>query len=195
MEKNSPPAVDMLVMGPWNHGGFSRGDGDRLGNVNFGSKTAAYYREKIEFPFFLYHLKGAGDGKFPRACVFQTGTNEWRKFDTVAARRSQIRQHLSRCQRETCLATDPRRPPFDEYLSDPSQPVPYIGSLVGPGVLNTYMTEDQRFAASRPDVLVYKAEVLDRDVTVLGTIGVDLKVSTTGTDSDFDVKLIDVLSQ
>ena len=67
MEKNGPPAVDMLVMGPWNHGGFARGDGDRLGNVNFGSKTAAYYREKIELPFFLFHLKGKGDGKFPRA--------------------------------------------------------------------------------------------------------------------------------
>src|SRR5256885_212705 len=77
-----PPAVNMLVMGPWNHGGFARGDGDRLGNVNFGSKTAAYYRERIELPFFLYYLKGRGDGKFPQAYIFQTGMNTWRKFDS-----------------------------------------------------------------------------------------------------------------
>ncbi len=82
MEKNNPPATNMLVMGPWNHGGFARGNGDRLGNVSFGSNTGQYYREKIEFPFFLYYLKGHGDGKFPKAYVFQTGVNEWRKFDT-----------------------------------------------------------------------------------------------------------------
>ena len=81
VEKNGPPAVDMLVMGPWNHGGFARGDGERLGNVNFGSKTAAYYRERIELPFFLLHLKGTGDGKFPRAQDLQTGLNQLRKFD------------------------------------------------------------------------------------------------------------------
>src|SRR5215471_4610533 len=78
MKQNGPPVVNMLVMGPWNHGGFARGDGDRLGNVNFGSKTAAYYRERIELPFFLYYLKGRGDGKFPQAYVFQTGMNQWR---------------------------------------------------------------------------------------------------------------------
>src|SRR5205085_1818507 len=89
MEKNSPPENLMLVMGPWNHGGFARGDGDKLGNVNFGSKTGVYYREKIEFPFFMYHLKGKGDGKFPRAWLFETGTNQWRKFDTWPPQQAQ----------------------------------------------------------------------------------------------------------
>ncbi len=104
MEKNGPPAVDMLVMGPWNHGGFARGDGDKLGNVKFGSKTAVYYRERIELPFFLYYLKGRGDGVFPKAYVFQTGMNQWRKFDALAARSRQTHYHLSGCKRCTRLA-------------------------------------------------------------------------------------------
>jgi hypothetical protein len=190
MEKNNPPAVDMLVMGPWNHGGFARGDGDRLGNINFGSKTALYYREHIEFPFFLYHLKGRGDAKFPKAYVFQTGLNEWRRFEQwppAAAKTASI--YLD--GQGKLAWQQPGAAAFDEYLADPNKPVPYVGSL-NTRVLNTYMTEDQRFAATRPDVLVYKSEVLDHDVTIFGPIDVDLKVSTTGTDSDFDIKVIDV---
>ncbi|MCU1236417.1 MAG: peptidase, partial [Candidatus Solibacter sp.] len=190
MEKNGPPAVDMLVMGPWNHGGFSRGDGDRLGNVNFGSKTAAYYREKIELPFFLYYLKGKGDGKFPRAHVFQTGMNQWRKFDVWPPAAAKATTIFLGPQGKLAWER-PLQAAFDEYLSDPNKPVPYIGYLAT-RVVNTYMTEDQRFAAARPDVLVYKSDVLTQDVNVLGPIMVDLKVSTTGTDSDFDVKIIDV---
>ncbi|MEO8371992.1 MAG: CocE/NonD family hydrolase [Candidatus Solibacter sp.] len=190
MEKNGPPAVDMLVMGPWNHGGFGRGDGDRLGNVNFGSKTGVYYRERIELPFFLYYLKGRGEGVFPRAQVFQTGVNQWRKFakwPPESAKPTTI--YLD--TKGAIAWQPPAQAAFDEYLSDPNKPVPYIGALAT-RVLNSYMTEDQRFAGMRPDVLVYKTAVLDRDVTVFGPIGVDLRVSTTGTDSDFDVKLIDV---
>jgi putative CocE/NonD family hydrolase len=190
MEKNHPPAVDMLVMGPWNHGGFSRGDGDRLGNVNFGSKTGVYYREKIELPFFLYYLKGRGDGKFPKAYVFQTGMNQWRKFDAwppAGAKSTTV--YLA--AKGKLAWQQPEQAAFDEYLSDPNKPVPYIGAIAT-RVLNSYMTEDQRFAAMRPDVLVYKSEPLDHDVNVFGPISVDLKVSTSGTDSDFDVKIIDV---
>jgi len=190
MEQNNPPAVDMLVMGPWNHGGFARGDGDRLGNVNFGSKTAAYYRERIEFPFFLYHLKGRGDGKFPKAYVFQTGLNQWRKFDAWPPAEAKQASIYLDAQGQLSFQR-PSQAAFDEYLADPNKPVPYVNAL-GTRILNTYMTEDQRFAATRPDVLVYKSEILDRDVTIYGPIDVDLKVSTTGTDSDFDVKVIDV---
>ena len=190
MEKNSPPPVNMLVMGPWNHGGFARGDGDRLGNINFGSKTGVYYREKIEFPFFLYHLKGRGDGKFPKAYLFETGVNQWRRFDTWPPQDAPARTIYLGGKGKLAWA-QPQESAFDEYLSDPNKPVPYIGHVTM-GVHNTYMVEDQRFAAARPDVLVYKTEVLDRDVSVFGPIGVDLKVSTTGTDSDFVVKVIDV---
>ena len=189
MEKNSPPA-DMLVMGPWNHGGFARGNGDRLGNVNFGSNTAAYYREKIELPFFLYYLKGRGDGKFPKAWLFQTGTNQWRKFDAWPPRQA-VPTTIYLDAKGKLAWQPPVESGFDEYLSDPNKPVPYIGRVT-PGVLNSYMTEDQRFASTRPDVLVYQTPVLDHDVNVFGPIMVDLKVSTSSTDSDFDVKVIDV---
>jgi hypothetical protein len=189
MEKHTPPA-DMLVMGPWNHGGFSRGDGDRLGNVNFASKTAQYYREQIEFPFFLHYLKGRGDGKFPKAWVFQTGMNQWRRFDAWPPREAQATDLFLDAGGKLAWSR-PAVAGVEEYLSDPNKPVPYVGRIVQ-GVLNTYMTEDQRFAAMRPDVLVFKTEPLDHDVSVFGPIEVDLKVSTTGTDSDFDVKVIDV---
>jgi len=190
MEKNSPPPLNLLVMGPWNHGGFSRGDGDRLGNANFGTKTGAYYRERIEFPFFLYYLKGRGDGKFPKAWVFETGTNQWRRFDTWPPKEASPKT-LFLDAKGALSWQRPAAAAFDEYLSDPNKPVPYISKIFS-GVLSTYMTEDQRFAAERPDVLVYKTPPLDHDVTVTGPISVDLKVSTTGTDSDFDAKLIDV---
>ena len=190
MEKNTPAPGSLLVMGPWTHGGWARGDVDRVGNVNFGSKTGAYFREKVEFPFFLFHLKGKGDGKFPKAWVFETGTNQWRRFEQwppASARPAAI--HLDRGGRLAWRA--PAEAGFEEYVSDPSRPVPYIAH-VAMGVRSDYMTEDQRFAATRPDVLVFRTEPLERDVTVLGPVGVDLKVSTTGSDSDFVVKLIDV---
>jgi putative CocE/NonD family hydrolase len=177
-------------MGPWNHGGFARGAGDRLGNVNFGSNTARYYQEKIELPFFLYYLKGRGDGKFPKAWVFQTGMNQWRKFDSWPPKEAKPASLFLEAKGRLAWQ-QPSATGFDEYLSDPNKPVPYVSRIVN-GVLNTYMTEDQRFAAARPDVLVYKTDVLDHDVTVFGPMTVDLKVSTTGTDSDFDVKVIDV---
>ena len=189
MEKNSPPANNLLVMGPWTHGGFARGDGDRVGNVNFGSKTGLYYRQQIEFPFFLHHLKGRA-ALFPRAWVFETGTNQWRKFDAWPPKAAKSAS-LFLGPQGALTWERPATAQHDEYLADPNRPVPYIGH-VGIGVRPDYMTEDQRFAATRPDVLVYKSPVLDQDVTVMGPIGVDLKASTSGTDSDFVVKLIDV---
>jgi putative CocE/NonD family hydrolase len=190
MEKNTPPQTLMLVMGPWNHGGFARGDGDKLGNVNFGSKTGLYYRQNIEFPFFMYYLKGKGDGKFPKAWLFQTGVNQWRKFNDWPPRAA-ASQSLYLDGRGKLSWSQPSGAGFDEYLSDPNKPVPYIG-FTFMGVLNSYMTEDQRFAAARPDVLVYKTDPLDHDLTASGPLSIDLKVSTTGTDSDFVVKVIDV---
>ncbi len=189
MEKNSPPA-DTLVMGPWNHGGFSRGAGDRLGNVNFGSSTAQFYRERIEFPFFLYHLKGRGEGTFPKAWVFQTGMNQWRRFDAWPPKEAKSAELFLDSQGKLSRAR-PSAAGYEEYLADPNRPVPYLNQ-VSQGILSTYMTEDQRFAATRPDVLVFKTEPLDHDVTAYGPISIDLKVSTSGTDSDFVVKIIDV---
>ncbi len=189
MEKNSPPA-DMLVMGPWNHGGFAQGAGDRLGNVNFGSSTAQFYRERIELPFFLYYLKGRGDGKFPKAWVFQTGMNQWRRFDSWPPKEAKPSELFLDASGKLEW-NRPAKAGIEEYISDPNKPVPYVNRIMQ-GILSSYMTEDQRFAATRPDVLVFKTETLDRDVTAYGPITVDLKVATSGTDSDFDVKVIDV---
>ena len=190
IQKNNPPATNMLVMGPWTHGGFSRGDGDRVGNVQFHSKTSLYFRENIEFPFFLHALKGKGDGKLPKAWVFETGLNQWRKFDAWPPRNTKAMDLFP--SEKGALATDrPAREGVDEYVSDPAKPVPYVNSTSF-GMRGDYMSEDQRFASARTDVLVYKTGVLDHDVSVFGPIPVDLKVSTSSTDSDFVVKLIDV---
>jgi putative CocE/NonD family hydrolase len=199
LEKNGPLGPNTLVMGPWLHGGWSRMDGDRLGNLSFGSKTGTFYREAIEWPFFLYHLKGRGDGlkgpiegAVPKAWLFGTGTNEWRRFEAWPPREAREKA-LYLCPGGK-LAFEPAAgggEAFDEYVSDPAKPVPVIGGI-GSGMPSDYMTEDQRFASRRPDVLVYETEPLDHDVTVAGPVMPALRVSTSGTDSDFDIKLIDV---
>jgi putative CocE/NonD family hydrolase len=191
IEAGSPGAENRIVMGPWSHGQWDQGDGERLGNLDFGVKTAAYYRERLEAPFFTRHLKGQKAEALPEATMFQTGANEWRRFDAWpprdALRSTYYLGPEGRLTSEAPSAEDG----FDEYLSDPMRPVPYVG-YVTQGMRHDYMTEDQRFAATRPDVLVYQSEPLEADVSVVGPIEVDLNVSTTGTDSDFVAKLIDV---
>jgi predicted acyl esterase len=137
------PMRDGKKMGPWNRGGFARGNGDRLGNVTFGSNTGQYYHEKIKFPFFLYYLKGRGDGKFPKAYVFQTGLNEWRKFETWPPKESAASTMFLDAKGKLSW-TQPSAAAFDEYVADPGKPVPYLGRVIPTTVLNTYMTEDQR---------------------------------------------------
>ncbi len=144
----------------------------------------------IEFPFFLYHLKNRGDGKFLQAWLFQTGMNQWMKLDQWPPKQAQRKTMYLAAQGK--LSTAPAAAQvFDEYVADPTRPVPSFNAITV-AVPNDYMVSDQRYAATRPDVLVYKTEPLDHDVTVTGPISIDLKVATTGTDSDFDVKLIDV---
>ena len=192
MEPTSGGRTNMLVMGPWTHGSWSRGDGDRVGNLRFGSKTSAFYREHIEFPFFTSVLKDrAPKAPLPEAYVFETGTNEWARYDTWPPKNATPTTfHLG--PKGTLTASAPTTSAgFDEYVSDPNKPVPYVG-YVTMGMRADYMTEDQRFAATRPDVLVYETPVLDNDLRVTGPIEVTLHVSTTGTDADFVVKVIDV---
>jgi putative CocE/NonD family hydrolase len=192
VEKNSPGATNILVMGPWFHGGWHRSDGESLGNVSFNAKTGIFYREQIEFPFFEFHLKGKGEFKHPEAWVFESGTNLWRKYDSWPPKESKPRSFYfhAKGQLDGKPPTD-EKGEFDEYASDPSKPVPYIDKIQI-GMAPEYMTADQRFAARRPDVLVYQTDVLDDDVTIAGPVEVELHVSTTGTDSDWIVKLIDV---
>ena len=191
VERQSPGGVNMLVMGPWAHGGWSRGDGDFLGDVRFGSKTAEFYREQIEYPFFAYHLKGKADPSLPEAYVFETGRNQWRRMDVWPPPAALAKDlYLAPGGRLTWQAPSDADA-FDQYVSDPARPVPYINHTAI-GMTREHMVDDQRFASRRPDVLTYMTDVLESDVTVAGPIRPSLQVSTTGTDSDWVVKLIDV---
>jgi len=196
-EKSGPVAPQTLIMGPWPHGGWSRGDGDKLGNLNFSSKTGEFYREHIELPFFMANLKTKGnglkataDGRVPKAWVFETGTGEWARFDQWPPQKATARS-LYFGPGGTLSFTPAAASAYDEYVSDPAKPVP-VTAEVGRGMPADYMTYDQRFAARRTDVLVYQTEPLEKDVTIAGPIQSILQVSSSGTDSDFVVKLIDV---
>lgn len=204
-ERLNPGIYNVLVMGPWSHGEWSTPDGDRLGNMNFDAKTAQYFRENFELPFLKHFLKGGGEEgssaedktgdqfNLSEANVFETGTNQWRYFDSWPPKKVVDKTLYLHADGRLSFdpPTDEESAPYDEYVSDPAKPVPYIGYIA----LNPpaeYMVDDQRFAATRPDVLVYQTDVLKEDVTLAGPITASLQVSTSGTDSDFVVKLIDV---
>ncbi|WP_240488975.1 CocE/NonD family hydrolase [Labilithrix luteola] len=191
-EKQSPGASNTLVMGPWRHGGWARTDGDRLGDVRFGQKTSAFYRENIEAPFFQHHLKGTPAPALPEAWTYETGTNVWQHYDVWPPREAKPKALYF--QESGGLASAPPArgaTGFDEYVSDPKKPVPFSSKLGGE-IDEDYMTEDQRFASRRPDVLSYGTGPLAADVTLAGPIEAELWVETTGTDADFVVKLVDV---
>jgi putative CocE/NonD family hydrolase len=192
IERQNPGMSNALVMGPWSHGGWARTEGSRLGDVTFGSKTSQYYQEKIEYPFFQSVLTGDGTHGLAEATVFETGRNRWHSLPEwpprEAARRALYLHAGGR------LSFDPpggAASDFDEYVSDPAKPVPFT-SGTATGMTREHMVEDQRFASQRADVLVYQTDPLAEDLTVAGPIWPHLVVSTTGTDSDFVVKVIDV---
>jgi putative CocE/NonD family hydrolase len=193
VESAGSAPFNSLVMGPWYHGGWARSDGDSLGYVKFGAKTGQFYRESVEFPFFQHYLKGAAAHNLPKAMVFETGANEWRRLEQWPPRGARSATFYLRENGGLKLDAPPAEsaPAFDEYTSDPAHPVPYV-----PATANTmtreHMLDDQRFAATRPDVLTFQTEPLESDLTIAGPLVASLRVSTTGTDSDFVVKLIDV---
>ena len=192
IEQNDPGIYNGLVEGPWVHGGWGRLDGDHLGSVSFAAKTALYFRDNIQFPFFEKYLKGKGTEDLPKAYVFETGTNVWRKYSSWPPANAKTRVLYFQDQGGLSFtAPEAKQEAFDEYVSDPNRPVPFI-SYTGLHVPQEYMVGDQRFASTRPDVLVYETEPLEQDVTISGPISPRLFVSTTGTDSDFVVKIIDV---
>ncbi len=190
INKSNPGTTTTLVEGPWVHGGWARSNGDHLGDAQFNAKTAEFFRRNIQFPFFEYYLKDKGS-PMPKAYVFETGTNVWRTYDTwppAPAKPKTLYFHA-----DGKLSFDPPadKEGSDEYISDPAHPVPFVGYTTDT-VPQRYMVDDQRFASTRTDVLVYQTDPLTEDVTIAGPISPKLKVSTTGTDSDFVVKLIDV---
>jgi uncharacterized protein len=191
-ERQNPGIANTLVMGPWSHGSWSRGDGEKLGEIDFHSKTSEYYREKIELPFFRHYLKGDTNYNGAEAQVFETGTDRWRRFDAWPPKGTALRSLYLGAGGS--LGFD--RPmagaeAFDEFLSDPAKPVPFTMET-STGYPASYPLEDQRFAAERPDVLVYETEPLEEDLTIAGPIKASLYVSTTGSDADWVVKVVDV---
>ncbi len=191
-ERQNPGITNVLVMGPWAHGGWGRGEGDKLGDINFRAKTAEFYRTKIELPFFRHFLKGDTNYTPTEAHVFETGTHQWRRFDAWPPKQTGARTlyFLARGGLGFNPPSDVATA-FDEFVSDPAKPVPYTLEFTT-GYPRSYPVHDQRFAASRPDVLVYETEPLEEDLTFAGPLKAALHVSTTGTDADWVIKLVDV---
>jgi putative CocE/NonD family hydrolase len=181
-----------IVMGPWHHGQWGRNDGSFLGNVQFGANTSEWFGKNIELPFFNYYLKNKGSiDQIKEANIFISGANEWKTFATWPATNMKMTSYALSKNGKFGPATTKTNTSFDEYVSDPAKPVPYVPEIHS-GRTQEYMTDDQRFAARRPDVLVYQTDVLKNDITLAGPIVADLMVSTSGTDADFVVKVIDV---
>jgi putative CocE/NonD family hydrolase len=187
-----------LVIGPWNHGGWFSGPGRTLKNLDFGSNTGEYFRKNIQARWFAYWLKGKGPLNLPRIQLFQTGSNQWKAYDQWPPKEvEQRRLYLHASSEASFEPPTESTESFDSYVSDPQRPVPYrqrpIPETYGgsPG-WSTWHTDDQRFAESRPDVAVWRTKPLESDVTVAGDVIADLFASTSGSDSDWVVKLIDV---
>jgi len=192
IQKNSPKTKNTLVMGPWYHGSWVRDKGDWLDNIYFGSETSEFYRNRVEFPFFMHYLKGSLNPQLPGAYIFDTGKNQWNQYPSwppAAAKPVNLYLHPAGALSFTLPKKSDEA--FASYLSDPAKPVPYTDKIT---LLRgrEYMTEDQRFAARRPDVLVFVTDTLKQDLQVAGNIKAKLFISSTGTDADFIVKLIDV---
>ncbi len=188
----NPGTPDILVEGPWVHGGWSFTQGDHLGPVNFAAKNSDYFNDQVLLPFFQEYLKDAPDAKLPKALMFETGTNVWRRYDSWPPKNVQPKTlYFSANGKLSFALPKDATAAFDEYVSDPNRPVPFVETQAT-DVPQEYMDADQRFAAKRPDVLVYVSDPLEEDVTVAGPVWPYLWVSSSGTDSDFDVKLIDV---
>jgi putative CocE/NonD family hydrolase len=201
LEKVDKKNLNYLVAGPWNHGGWGHSAGGSLGEISFGSDTGAYFREKIEAPWFAYWLKDKGALPLKEALLFQTGSDTWTAFDSWPPREAQTRNLYF--LEDGKLSFDPPQvaaaETFDAYISDPAHPVPYRHRPVDmtypedhPGSWYTWLVQDQRFVDQRPDVLTWQTDELTADVTLSGQVTAKLFASTTGSDSDWIVKLIDV---
>lgn len=189
--QNNPLSKVHFVMGPWSHGGWAGGNGDHLGDVSFGNPTGPYYRENIEFKFFMHYLKNAADPGLPAATAFETGSNQWKSFASWPPAEAKEKNLYFLPGGRLSFQAPNSENAFDEFISDPQKPVPFINNI-DMDMPREYMTADQRFASRRPDVITYQTEILDEDLTLAGNIWANLKVSITGTDADWVVKVIDV---
>lgn len=194
IETQNKNNLNKLVMGPWTHGSWAAPEWKQFAAHDFGSNTSKYFQDSIETVFFNYFLKDKGTLTIAEATVFETGSNRWKYYNSWPPAGVQYREYFFNSKQQLSENKENGQSLFDEYISDPNKPVPYSGGIYGRRN-NDYMAEDQRFAATRPDVLVYQTSALPEDITLSGNILADLQVSITGSDADFIVKLIDVLPQ
>jgi putative CocE/NonD family hydrolase len=201
LEKHDSQNLSRLVVGPWNHGGWRGGPGDKLGQIPFDGATGKYFRDEVEAKFFAHYLKDEGTLSLPEALTFEAGSNQWRRWDAwPPVARTEERRAYFGPDRTLALGTPPTAgdSAFDAYLSDPAHPVPYrrhpIQATYFPGgsQWRTWLVEDQRFVDYRPDVLTYETPPLEKDLTIAGEVVAHLFAATTGSDADWIVKLIDV---
>lgn len=191
IEEQSPSTTsNRIMMGPWSHGQWAFGDGDHLGNIYWGTSTSDYGKEKI-LQFFNYYLKDKGDIALPEASIYITGLNEWQEFQTWPPENVSEVNLYFQPSNGLAFQSPKLNNSWDEYVSDPMKPVPYTED-VHLRRTSAYMTDDQRFASRRPDVMVYQTADLQEDMTFTGPVIADMFVTTTGTDADYVVKLIDV---
>ncbi|HYW66536.1 MAG TPA: CocE/NonD family hydrolase [Candidatus Dormibacteraeota bacterium] len=204
LEKSDTKHLNYLVVGPWNHGGWSGGPGNSLGEIPFGSDTGVYFRQKVEAPWFAYWLHDKGRLPLKEAVLFQTGSDTWTSFDAWPPREAETKSlyfgENGKLSFEAPMTESQKA--FDAYESDPAHPVPYRHRPVDatypadhPGSWYTWLVQDQRFVNDRPDVATWQTDELQEDVTLAGQVTAKLYASTTGTDSDWVVKLIDVYPQ
>jgi putative CocE/NonD family hydrolase len=191
IEKQSPATNNKIVMGPWYHGQWASQDGTKLGNLQFSSNTSYWYQNNVEIPFFNYHLKNKGAIDLAEATIFFTGENSWRTFAQWPPANSSETPIYFTTNNKLSWNKPVVANSYSEYVSDPAYPVPYTED-VHFSRTRAYMTDDQRFASRRPDVLTFETEILGNDITLAGPVIANLQVSITGTDADFVVKLIDV---
>ena len=192
IEKQSPVNNNRLVMGPWTHGSWASDEWTKFASHDFGSNTSQVFQDSLETPFFNYYLKDKGQFNIAEATVFETGTNRWISKASWPPANMRATDYFFNDKSGLSTAKESATKSFSEYLSDPNKPVPYTNGTFGRRN-NEYMAEDQRFTSTRSDVVYFETAVLENDITLAGPIGADLFVSTTGTDADFIVKLIDVL--
>ena len=195
IEKNNPKAKNTIVMGPFSHGGWSRESGKHFHNdIYFGDSIATFYQKNMEFKFFNHYLRENSKNAvaLPEAYMFDTGKKEWKEFAEYPVKNAQKLDFYLNPTGKIAAGTPATG--FSEFVSDPAKPVPYTEDpkqILGFSPRN-YMSEDQRFAGRRTDVLTFETDVLTEDMTLGGEIMANLKIATTGTDADWFVKLVDV---
>jgi putative CocE/NonD family hydrolase len=204
LEKTDDAHLDYLVVGPWNHGGWSEDSGRKLGPLDFGADVSKDFRAREERGWYAHWLHDGPPHGLPEATIFETGTNQWRRYDAWPPTTGTTPRRLYLRDGGVASFDPPPDAPaafdeFDEFVSDPANPVPYRRRPIGPTYQGTgwseWLTEDQRFVDHRPDVLTWQTGVLDDDVVITGDVAAELFASTSGTDADWVVKLIDVLPE